>query len=182
MGNVILGKYSYGGIQIIGGTIGRVIIGKYCSLAENVRAFMSHDHNTHNISTFPFGHGGMAISKLMKPPLPGRDRFNTMRKLKVVIGNDVWIGSHAVFFREVTVGDGAVIGAFSTVTKDVPPYAVVVGNDRIVRKRFSDKDIEFLLKLKWWDFEDQVVADIAHILCSPDITGLRKWAKKNGKI
>ncbi len=182
MGNITLGKHSYGGIQIIGGTIGQIIIGKYCSLAENIRAFMSHDHNTHNISTFPFGHGGMAISKLMKPPLPTRRQFNTMRKLKVVVGNDVWIGSHVVLFREVTIGDGAVIGAYATITKDVPPYAVVVGNNRIIRKRFSDPDIEFLLKLKWWDFPDQVVADIAHILCSPDINALKTWAAQNGKI
>ncbi|MDO8503808.1 MAG: hypothetical protein Q7S60_03895 [bacterium] len=104
-----------------------------------------------------------------------------MRKLKVVIGNDVWIGSNAILFREVTIGDGVVIGAFSKITKDIPPYSVVVGDSRIIKKRFPDEDIEFLLKLKWWDFEDQEVADIAHILCSPDINLLRTWAKENGK-
>jgi len=179
--NIIFGKHSYGDIKIVGGTRGKVIIGKYCSIADSV-ALMSHDHNTQNISTFPFGHGNMPISKLMKPPLPGRAQFNTMRKLEIVIGNDVWIGTDAVIFREVTIGDGAVIGAFSIITKDVPPYSVVVGNDRIIRKRFSDKDIKFLLKLKWWNFEDQEVADIAPILCSPDIAKLRTWAVKNGKI
>ena len=49
MANIILGKHSYGGVQVIGGTIGQVIIGKYCSLAENIRVFMSQDHNTHSI-------------------------------------------------------------------------------------------------------------------------------------
>ena len=165
---------------MVGRRGGRVIIGKYCSIG-GAMAFFAHDHNIHNISSFPFGESGMPISKLMKPPLPGRDRRNTLQKQEVNIGNDVWIGRNAILFREVTVGDGAVIGAYSTITKDVPPYSVVVGNDRIVRKRFSDEDIKFLLKLKWWDFEDQEVADIGNILCSPDIGGLRKWAEENGK-
>lgn len=179
--NIIFGKHSYGDIQMIGRRGGKVIIGKYCSLG-GVVAFMSDDHNIRNISTFPFGHRGMPISKLMKPPLPGRERYNAMRKLEIVIGNDVWIGTNAVIFREVTIGDGAVIGAYAKITKNVPPYSIVVGDDRIVRKRFSEKDIKFLLKLKWWDFEDNVVADIAPILCSSDIDKLRVWAKKNAKI
>jgi len=182
MADIIFGKHSYGDMRIVGGTRGRVIIGKYCSFGEDITAFMSHDHNIDNISTFPFGHGGMAISKLMKPPLPDRHRFNTTRKLEVVIGNDVWIGSHTVLFREVTIGDGAVIGAYSKITKNVPPYSVVVGDNKIIKKRFSDRDIKFLLKLKWWDFEDKVVANIAPILCSPDIYALRAWAKESGKI
>jgi acetyltransferase-like isoleucine patch superfamily enzyme len=96
--NIIFGKHSYGDIQIVGRKGGKVTIGKYCSLG-GVVAFMSDDHNTHNISTFPFGHRGMPISKLMKPPLPGRDRYNAMRKLEVTVGNDVWIGTNAIIFR-----------------------------------------------------------------------------------
>jgi acetyltransferase-like isoleucine patch superfamily enzyme len=179
--NIVFGKHSYGKIEITGGTIGRVNVGKYCSIAD-AKVFMAGDHNVYNVSTFPFGHPGMAITKLMKPPLPDKHRYKIIRKLKVDIGNDVWIGSNAVIFREVNVGDGAVIVAFSTITKDVPPYTIVVGNDKIIRKRFSDGDIEFLLKLKWWDFDDQTVAEIAPILCSSNIGELRKWAKKNGKI
>ena len=174
-----LGKHSYGDIWIVGGTKGKVTVGKYCSLGFNIRAFMSHDHNAENISTFPFGHSGMPITKLMKPPLPNKHSYNIKRRLEINIGNDVFIGSNTILFREVTVGDGAVIGAYSKITKDVPPYSVVVGDDRIIRKRFSDEDIEFLLKLKWWDFEDQEVADIAPILCSPDIEKLKE---KYGQI
>ena len=95
------------------------------------------------------------------------------RKLRVNIGNDVWIGSNSVIFTGVTIGDGAVIGAYSTITKDVPPYAIVVGNDRVIRKRFTDKDIDFLLKLKWWDKTDEEVAELAPILLSSDIGALR---------
>lgn len=157
MDQIVWGKHSYGDMKIVGGTKGIVTIGKYSSLGENITAFMSHDHPTQNISTFPFGR---------------RNRQD--RRLEVVIGNDVFIGSHTVIFREVTVGDGAVIGAYSKITKDVPPYSVVVGDNRIIRKRFSDKDIEFLLKLKWWDFEDEEVEKIIPTLCSSDIKELRR--------
>lgn len=177
-----MGKHSYGDIRTIGRSGGKVIIGKYCSIADNVRVFMAHDHNFQNISTYPFGHKNMPITKLMKPPLPGPSRFNLTKNLNVTIGNDVWIGSEAVIFRDVTIGDGAVIGAFSTITKNIPPYSIVVGNSRIIRKRFSEKDIKFLLELKWWNFGDRLVAELAPILCSPNIKLLRKWAIEHGKI
>ena len=155
--------------------MGTISIGKYTSIGENVRAFMAMDHSIRNISTFPFGHKGMKITKMMKPPIPTRKEYEVWVRLKVDIGNDVWIGSHSVIFQGVNIGNGAVIGAFSTITKDVPPYTVVVGNDRVVKKRFSDEDIEYLLKLKWWDFEDQKVADMGSILCSPNIEALKQY-------
>jgi acetyltransferase-like isoleucine patch superfamily enzyme len=179
--HVTFGEHSYGDMRIIGGTFGRVTIGKYCSLGEGVMAYMSHDHNINNISSYPFGRKGMAISKLMKLPLPNKHRYSIQRQLKVAIGNDVFIGSHTIIFRGVTIGDGVAVGAFSKITKNIPPYSVVVGESRITRKRFSDEDIEFLLKLKWWNFTDQEVAEIGPILCSPDITALRVWAKWKGK-
>ena len=180
--NINTGKHTYGreNIKFIGGTQGIVNVGKYCSLGENIQVFMSHDHNIKNISSYPFGHPGMPISKLMKKPLPPRNVYNIRRKLEVNIGNDVFIGSNTVIFREVTIGDGAVIGAYSTITRDVPPYYVVAGNDRVIRRRIrSDKDIEFLLKLKWWDFSDEEVAKIGHILCSDDVEALKGWAREN---
>ena len=168
-------------MQVVGGTKGTVRIGKYTCLGEDIKAFMSYDHKTENISLYPFGHGGLSISKLMKRPHPDRHDFMHWIPLKINIGNDAWIGSHTVIFKSVNVGDGAVIGAYSKITKDVPPYTVVVGDNRVVRKRFSDEDTEFLLKLKWWDFDDKTVAEIAPILCSPDIGALKDWVKQHGK-
>lgn len=144
---------------------------------------MSYDHNVNNISTYPFGHKGLPITKLMKPPLPNaNDYYSKKQYLQLFIGNDVWIGSNAILFDNITIGDGAVIGAYSIITKDIPPYSIAVGHSKIIRKRFSNKDIAFLLKLKWWDFEDEMVASIGHILCSSNINALRIWAKKNKKI
>ena len=176
---VTLGKHSYGNIQMVGSTWGKVTVGKYTSIGENVVAFMSSDHNMDNISTYPFGHRKMPITKIMKPPLPTKKNFNTNARLNLNVGNDVWIGYSAILFGDVTIGDGAVVGAYSIITEDVPPYSIVVGHSRIIRKRFSDEDIEFLLKLKWWDWEDQKVADIANTLSSSDLETLKTFAKQN---
>lgn len=153
-----LGKHTYGftNFKLVGGTKGEITFGKYCSLGDSIMAFMSHDHDSRSISSYPFNH------------------HQITRKLEINVGNDVFIGSNAVLFRDITIGDGAFIGAYATITKDVPPYTIVVGHNQVVRKRFSDEDIAFLLKLKWWDMEDDEVAKIAPILISSDIKKLRE--------
>ncbi len=72
-----------------------------------------------------------------------------------IIGNDVWIGTRTMLIGGIHVGDGAIIGAGSIVTKDVPPYAVVAGNPaRVIRYRFEEETIRKLEKIKWWNQED----------------------------
>lgn len=73
-----------------------------------------------------------------------------------VIGNDVWLGFRTVIKGGVKIGDGAVIGSGSIVTKDVGPYEIWAGNPaRFIRKRFDDETIEKLLQSKWWDWDDE---------------------------
>ena len=68
------------------------------------------------------------------------------------IGNDVWIGANAIIQSGVTIGDGAIIGSGAVVTKDVPPYAIVVGVPaKILKYRFNKEQIKELLQLKWWN-------------------------------
>lgn len=93
----------------------------------------------------------------------GRDsvkaKFSThSRELvkRVVVGHDVWIGRSAIILPNVAVGDGAVVGAGSVVTKSVPPYGVVAGNPaRLVRFRFDDKTIARLTRTQWWSLPDE---------------------------
>lgn len=69
------------------------------------------------------------------------------------IGNDVWVGGNVTILKGIKIGDGAIIGAGSVVTKDVPPYAIVVGNPgKILKYRFNKEDISFFLQTQWWDF------------------------------
>lgn len=68
------------------------------------------------------------------------------------IGNDVWIGAGAIILHKVSIADGAVIGTGAVVTKDIPPYAIAVGNPaKVIRYRFSDEYIKQLLDIQWWN-------------------------------
>jgi acetyltransferase-like isoleucine patch superfamily enzyme len=79
---------------------------------------------------------------------------------KITIGNDVWIGWGAKLRAGVTIGDGAIIGAWTIVAKDIPPFAVVVGNPPIIKRyRFTQEQIEKLLKIAWWNWDEQKVID-----------------------
>jgi len=81
--------------------------------------------------------------------------------IRTKICNDVWTGANVVILKGVCVGDGAIIGAGSVVTKDVPPYAIVVGNPaRKLRYRFGKADIEYLINLKWWDLKKEIIQDM----------------------
>ena len=76
----------------------------------------------------------------------------------IIIGNDVWIGYEAVILSGVTIGDGAVIGARTVVTRDVPPYTVVGGVPaKPIRERFSAGTISAMLKIKWWDWPEEKI-------------------------
>lgn len=75
------------------------------------------------------------------------------------IGNDVWIGYEAVILAGVTVGDGAVIGTRAVVTKDVPPYTVRGVPAKPIKRRFSEERIDQLLKMRWWDWPEEKIAE-----------------------
>ena len=69
------------------------------------------------------------------------DRRPTISKGPVIIGLNVWVGDKANILPRVIIGDGAVIGAGSVVTKDIPLYCVVGGNPVIILKRPNDNNI-----------------------------------------
>ena len=75
----------------------------------------------------------------------------------IVIGNDIWIGAHSIIRSGVTIGDGAVIGSGSVITKNIAPYTIVVGNNRVIKQRFSDNEVEDLLSIKWWKWDDSKI-------------------------
>lgn len=88
---------------------------------------------------------------------------------KVIIGSDVWIGYRAIIMQGVTVGHGAVIGAGSVVTRDVPPYAIVAGVPaREVGYRFNEEIKETLLASRWWERSDRVLDRVAEHIRDPE--------------
>jgi acetyltransferase-like isoleucine patch superfamily enzyme len=93
----------------------------------------------------------------------------------VVVGPDVWVGHGVVIMSGVTVGAGTVLAAQAVVTKDIPPYSIVAGNPaRVVRSRFSPEDVDFLLRVRWWDWDDARIRAIVPVLCSDDLRALRE--------
>jgi len=84
----------------------------------------------------------------------------SMPQKQTIIENDVWIGSYSKIIGGVHIHTGAVIGAGSVVTKDVPPYAIVAGCPaRIIRYRFPEEKIEKLLQSEWWNYSDTELVD-----------------------
>ena len=163
-----VGKHSYGGqkCQVFQPQEGDLSIGHFCSIASDLTIFMSYGpHFTDRISTYPFGH--------YRKDVFGAIPYERDRK-QVVIGNDVWIGFRSTIMTGVTIGDGAVIAANSHVIKDVEPYSIHGGNPaRLVKMRFKDDVIEALLRLRWWDLDDDQVKDILPILMAePDLDTL----------
>lgn len=74
----------------------------------------------------------------------------------IEIGNDVWIGRNAIILSGVTIGDGAIVGAGSVVTKDIKPYSVVAGTPaEHVKWRFPKHIRDQLLELKWWEWPSE---------------------------
>jgi virginiamycin A acetyltransferase len=148
----------------------RLIVGKFCSIACGARfLFNSANHSMKSLSTYPFS---IFFDEW------GLDKMQVAsawdNKGDIVIGNDVWIGYEAVILAGVTIGDGAIIGARAVVTKDVPPYTVVGGVPaRQIKRRFPEQILNELLKLKWWDWdEDRIVLNISAIQ-SGDLSKLK---------
>lgn len=133
----------------------RLQIGKFCSIACGAKfLFNSANHSLSSLSTYPFPifYEEWGLEK--------RDVTKAWdNKGDITIGNDVWIGYQAIILAGVTIGDGAVIGARSVVTKDVAPYTIVAGAPaRPVRKRFSEETIRKLLKIRWWDWPQERIS------------------------
>lgn len=83
------------------------------------------------------------------------------KKKEIKIGNDVWIGANAVIAPGVTIGDGAIVGNNAVVTKDVEPYTIVAGIPaKTIRRRFSDRICERLLKTEWWKFGVNILYEL----------------------
>lgn len=153
----------------------KLIIGKFCSIAKGVEFIMNGaNHRIDCPSTYPFYIMGSDWGNALKPhtnelPLKG----------DTVIGNDVWIGQNVTFLPGVHIGDGAIIGANSTVTKDVPPYCVACGNPaRIVKKRFDDETIELFETVKWWDKSIEEINKLIPILGESDLNKVKTELKK----
>ncbi|MCB4807310.1 CatB-related O-acetyltransferase [Tamlana sp. 62-3] len=144
--NSIIDDYSY--VNLFA-KVNNTTIGKYCSISINFKSGLGI-HPSNFISTSPIFYSKKnALNKTFSET----DNFTEFKP--VTIKNDVWIGADVIILDGVTIGNGAIIGAKSVVTKDVPDYAIVGGVPaKIIKYRFSDEMIKELKRLKWWNWDD----------------------------
>jgi acetyltransferase-like isoleucine patch superfamily enzyme len=159
-----IGRHTYGKPRIrwYQGEQGDVQIGAFCSIADDVLMTTGGDHRPDWPSMYPFR---------IKFGLAGAYEDGQPRtKGNIEIGNDVWIGRGVRILPGVTIGHGAVVGAYAVVSKDVRPYSIVVGNPmREVRRRFTDSQIDAMLAIAWWDWEEKKILDNVEYLNHADI-------------
>jgi len=144
LNNCIISDFSYIGSN---SKLLNCKVGKFCSIASNVKIGLGRHPSSDFISTSPVFYsqkGQLPIS------FPSTNSFEEY--LPIEIGNDVWIGYQVVILDGVKVGNGAIIATGSVVTQNIPDYAIVGGIPaKVIKYRFSPKEIAFLLSLKWWE-------------------------------
>jgi len=165
-----MGRGTYGDLRVRSWGEGSTLtMGAFCSVAHGVQILLGGEHRPDWVTTYPF-----SVLWENGRHLPG----HPASKGDVVIGNDVWIGAEAMILSGVTIGDGAVIGARSVVTKDVPPYAIVGGNPaRLIRLRFDQTTIARLQNLQWWTWDDARIERFLPLLLSDSVEAFLREAE-----
>jgi acetyltransferase-like isoleucine patch superfamily enzyme len=165
-GWAIVGAHTYGPFTVHAGhgDRARLCIGAYTSIADGVEFALGGNHRADWVSTYPFR---------IRFGLPGaHDDGHPRPERDIVVGSDVWLGHDALVLPGAAIGDGAVVGARAVVTKEVRPYAIVVGSPaREVRRRFDDDQVQALLRIRWWDWPDDVVLERVAQLSGGDVDG-----------
>jgi acetyltransferase-like isoleucine patch superfamily enzyme len=158
-----VGKYTYGYEQFITTAKGIASIGSFCSLASNI-TITGINHPINFVTTHPFlfysSRGFILEDRL--------ELLDQNKNRKVIIEDDVWIGTNVTILPSVKICSGAIIGAGAVVTKDVPPYAIVAGNPaKVLKFRFGEKEIEKLLEIKWWVWPDEKIRENGRLFLEP---------------
>jgi Acetyltransferase (isoleucine patch superfamily) len=164
--SIVSSKIGFGSYIADGASISKTKIGRYCSIGPNVNCiFGKHPADTF-VSTHPvffaektpvgYTYAKGQCFQEFATPLEGG--------YSISIGNDVWIGANVSLMDGIKIGDGAIIAANALVVKDVEPYTIVGGVPaKIIKKRFSEDEITFLMEVKWWDRPEGWIKENAHL-------------------
>jgi acetyltransferase-like isoleucine patch superfamily enzyme len=166
------GKHTYGAPNILWeNDNAKLVVGNFCSIAKDVTVYLGGNHRTDFITTYPFGH----INQNIFNNFDGVGHPST--KGDVIIGNDVWIGANVTIMSGVKIGDGVVIANNSHVVKNAEPYSLIGGNPaKLIKYRFAQQQIEKLLQIKWWHWDDEKINKFIKLLCNDNIDEFIKTA------
>jgi acetyltransferase-like isoleucine patch superfamily enzyme len=162
MGSPCVRNCQLGAFTYINGDLGvalfGTIVGRFSSIGGTIGA---PEHPTDWLSSHPFTFMRPAllprfdgIPEFVRWAPDGSESYKFPQKTGTIIGHDCWTAANCIIRRGLTVGHGAIVGAGSIVTKDVPPYAIMTGAPaKLLRFRFPEKTIERLLELEWWRYD-----------------------------
>lgn len=159
-----LKTYGYNNLKIheYRGSFSKIKIGNYTSIAPEVTMITGGIHPIKTVSQFP-----LRVAFGLKGAY---EDGNPSTKGDIIIGSDVWIGTGVTILSGVTIGDGAIIYNNSLINRSIPPYSIVGGvPGKIINKRFSEQEIEILLKIQWWNWPEDQIIKFTPELTSEDI-------------
>lgn len=142
--DVVLGDFTYIGDF---SSILKTAFGKFCCVGPRVVCGLGQ-HPTHTyVSSHPIFYSTL---KQAQVTFADKDYFEEFDE--IAIGNDVWLGANVTVLSGVNISDGAVIAAGSVVNNNIPPYAIAGGVPaKVIKYRFTEQEVEFLRKFKWWN-------------------------------
>jgi virginiamycin A acetyltransferase len=135
-----------------------VKIGNYCSIGHGVILVTHPGHippkgmDEHRVATYP-------VSRVLNHGFKDEYYLHDPRNF-VIIGNDVTLGANVIVLPGVKIGDGAIVGAGTVVTSDIPPFAVAAGVPaKVLRYRYSEEKIRKLVQISWWNWSEKKICD-----------------------
>lgn len=172
-GLLVIGRHTYGvpKVWMYRGSESKIVIGAFCSISPGAQIVAGGIHPAQWVSTFPF-RARWRLPGSLTDGMPAT-------KGNIEIGSDVWIGTDAMIVSGVTIGHGAIISSRAVVTQAVRSYAIVAGVPaREIGMRFADKQVEDLLRIKWWEWDEEDILAAVSLLSSPDISSfLSKYGR-----
>lgn len=167
MGTTIIGRGSF----ISGGVkntfpVSNLYVGQFTSIATGLTVMLGGNHSTNLLTTANF----VNLMPDKFGGLPNPFPPTGLTKGDIIIDNDVWIGQDVTIMSGVHIHSGAIVGTAAVIAKDIPPYAMVVGNPgRIIKYRFEPEIIERLLRIAWWNWDIDKIYENYSYFIDPDI-------------
>lgn len=145
-----VGKETYGILIPLsyGDETEKLTIGSYCSIGPDVKFILGQGHNYNSVTSYPLRKKYLGCEKEIEG------------KGEIIVKDDVWIGHSAIILPGVTIGQGAIIGAGSIVSKDIPPYAIFAGGE-IKKYRFKEEIIKELLKINFSKISPEDIKELS---------------------